>query len=85
MGRPASFFDVKERLGGLSRKGDDLEATGAWSTSSCFAGARACRAAGRTVEGRRAAVRPRADVQGPDLETQNNLSDERTGSTCATG
>ena len=25
MGRPAGFFDVEERLAGLSKKGDDLE------------------------------------------------------------
>ena len=25
MGRPAGFFDVEERLAGLSKKGDELE------------------------------------------------------------
>jgi IS5 family transposase len=25
MGQPAGFFDVEERLAGLSKKGDDLE------------------------------------------------------------
>jgi transposase, IS5 family len=25
MGRPAGFFDVEDRLAGLSKKGDDLE------------------------------------------------------------
>jgi IS5 family transposase len=79
MGRPAGFFDVEERLAGLSRKGDDLERLAAVVDFERFRGEleRAVPRADRSKGGR-----PPFDhvlmVKVLVLQTQNNLSDERT-------
>ena len=78
MAGQAGFFDVEERLAGLSKKGDDLE--------------RWCCGRLRAVPGGTGAAVPRADRSKGGrppfdhvlmfkvlvLQTQNNLSDERT-------
>jgi hypothetical protein len=56
MGRAAGFFDVEERLAGLSKKGDDLERLAAVVDFELFRPARARRAAGRPQQGRAPAV-----------------------------
>jgi hypothetical protein len=81
MGRAASFFDVEERLAGLSNKGHDLERLAAAIDFELFrpelerAVPRATRAKGG---------RPPFDhvlmFKVLILQTQNNLSDERTES-----
>jgi transposase, IS5 family len=79
MGRPAGFFDVEERLAGLSRKGDDLERLAAVVDFERFRGEleRAVPRADRSKGGR-----PPFDhvlmFKVLVLQTQNNLSDERT-------
>jgi hypothetical protein len=69
-------LDVEERLAGLSRKDDALERLAAVVELELF-----------RPELERAV--PRADhvpmFKALILQTQNNLSDERTESTCATG
>jgi transposase, IS5 family len=79
MGRPAGFFDVEERLAGLSRKGDDLERLQTVVDFELFRAEleRAVPRAERAKGGR-----PRFDhvlmFKVLILQTQNNLSDERT-------
>ena len=86
MGRPAGFFDVEERLAGLSKKGDDLERVAAVVDFERFRPEleRAVPRADRSKGGR-----PPFDhvlmFKVLILQTQNNLSDERPSSTCATG
>ena len=66
-GRPACFFDVEERLAGLSRKGDDLERLQAVVDFELFRPElERASAAGGPQQGRAPAVRSRPDVQGPD-------------------
>jgi transposase, IS5 family len=79
MGRPAGFFDVEERLAGLSRKGDDLERLAAVVDFELFRSELewAVPRADRSKGGR-----PPFDhvlmFKVLILQTQNNLSDERT-------
>lgn len=79
MGRPAGLFDVEERLAGLSKKGDDLERLAAVVDFELFRGEleRAVPRADRSKGGR-----PPFDhvlmFKVLILQTQNNLSDERT-------
>jgi IS5 family transposase len=79
MGRPAGFFDVEERLAGLSKKGDDLERLAAVVDFEVFRSEleRAVPRADRSKGGR-----PPFDhvlmFKVLILQTQNNLSDERT-------
>lgn len=79
MGRPAGFFDVEERLAGLSKKGDDLERLAAVIDFELFRPEleRAVPRADRSKGGR-----PPFDhvlmFKVLILQTQNNLSDERT-------
>jgi transposase, IS5 family len=79
MGRPAGFFDVEERLAGLSKKGDDLERLAAVVDFELFRPEleRAVPRADRAKGGR-----PPFDhvlmFKVLVLQTQNNLSDERT-------
>lgn len=79
MGRPAGFFDVEERLAGLSKKGDDLERLAAVVDFERFRPEleRAVPRADRSKGGR-----PPFDhvvmFKVLILQTQNNLSDERT-------
>jgi transposase, IS5 family len=79
MGRPAGFFDVEERLAGLSKKGDDLERLAAVVDFELFRPEleRAVPRADRAKGGR-----PPFDhvlmFKVLILQTQNNLSDERT-------
>jgi IS5 family transposase len=79
MGRPAGFFDVEERLAGLSKKGDDLERLAAVVNFELFRPEleRAVPRADRSKGGR-----PPFDhvvmFKVLILQTQNNLSDERT-------
>jgi len=79
MGRPAGFFDVEERLAGLSKKGDDLERLAAVVDFEVFRPEleRAVPRADRSKGGR-----PPFDhvlmFKVLILQTQNNLSDERT-------
>jgi transposase, IS5 family len=79
MGRPAGFFDVEERLAGLSKKGDDLERLAAVVDFELFRPEleRAVPRADRANGGR-----PPFDhvlmFKVLVLPTQNNLSDERT-------
>jgi IS5 family transposase len=79
MGRPAGLFDVGERLAGLSRKGDDLERLAAVVDFELFRPEleRAVPRADRAKGGR-----PPFDhvlmFKVLILQTQNNLSDERT-------
>jgi IS5 family transposase len=79
MGRPAGFFDVEERLAGLSRKGDDLERLAAVVDFELFRPEleRAVPRADRAKGGR-----PPFDhvlmFKVLILQIQNNLSDERT-------
>jgi transposase, IS5 family len=79
MGRPAGFFDVEERLAGLSKKGDDLERLAAVIDFELFRAEleRAVPRADRAKGGR-----PPFDhvlmFKVLVLQTQNNLSDERT-------
>lgn len=79
MGRSAGFFDVEERLAGLSRKGDDLERLAAVVDFELFRPEleRAVPRADRAKGGR-----PPFDhvlmFKVLILQTQNNLSDERT-------
>ena len=79
MGRPAGFFDVEERLAGLSKKGDDLERLAAVVDFERFRSEleRAVPRADRSKGGR-----PPFDhvlmFKVLVLQTQNNLSDERT-------
>jgi IS5 family transposase len=78
MGRPAGFFDVEERLAGLSRKGDDLERLAAVIDFEWFRPEleRAVPRADRSKGGR-----PPFDhvlmFKVLVLQTQSNLSDER--------
>ena len=51
MGRPAGFFDVEDRLAGLSKKGDDLERLAAVVDLSCSGPSSRGRAAGGPLEG----------------------------------
>jgi IS5 family transposase len=80
MGRPAGFFDVEERLAGLSKKGDELERLAAVVEFELFRPEleRAVPRADRAKGGR-----PPFDhvlmFKVLILQTQNNLSDERTG------
>jgi IS5 family transposase len=79
MGRPAGFFDVEDRLAGLSKKGDDLERLAAVIDFELFRPEleRAVPRADRSKGGR-----PPFDhvlmFKVLILQTQNNLSDERT-------
>jgi IS5 family transposase len=79
MGRPAGFFDVEERLAGLSKKGDALERLAAVVDFELFRPEleRAVPRADRAKGGR-----PPFDhvlmFKVLVLQTQNNLSDERT-------
>jgi IS5 family transposase len=79
MGRLAGFFDVEERLAGLSKKGDDLERLAAVIDFELFRAEleRAVPRADRAKGGR-----PPFDhvlmFKVLVLQTQNNLSDERT-------
>jgi transposase, IS5 family len=79
MGRPAGFFDVEDRLAGLSKKGDDLERLAAVVDFELFRPEleRAVPRADRSKGGR-----PPFDhvlmFKVLILQTQNNLSDERT-------
>ena len=79
MARPAGFFDVEERLAGLSKKGDDLERLAAVVDFERFRPEleRAVPRADRSKGGR-----PPFDhvlmFKVLILQTQNNLSDERT-------
>ena len=79
MGRPAGFFDVEERLAGLSKKGDDLERLAGVVDFEVFRPEleRAVPRADRAKGGR-----PPFDhvlmFKVLILQTQNNLSDERT-------
>jgi IS5 family transposase len=79
MGRPAGFFEVEERLAGLSKKGDDLERLAAVVDFELFRPEleRAVPRADRAKGGR-----PPFDhvlmFKVLVLQTQNNLSDERT-------
>jgi transposase, IS5 family len=79
MGHPAGFFDVEERLAGLSKKGDDLERLAAVVDFEVFRPEleRAVPRADRSKGGR-----PPFDhvlmFKVLILQTQNNLSDERT-------
>lgn len=79
MRRPAGFFDVEERLAGLSKKGDDLERLAAVVDFELFRPEleRAVPRADRAKGGR-----PPFDhvlmFKILILQTQNNLSDERT-------
>jgi len=79
MGRPTGFFDVEERLAGLSKKGDDLERLAAVVDFDVFRPEleRAVPRADRSKGGR-----PPFDhvlmFKVLILQTQNNLSDERT-------
>ena len=79
MGRPAGFFDVEERLAGLSNKGDDRERLAAVVDFELFRSEleRAVPRADRSKGGR-----PPFDhvlmFKVLVLQTQNNLSDERT-------
>jgi transposase, IS5 family len=79
MGRLAGFFDVEERLAGLSKKGDDLERLAAVVDFELFRPEleRAVPRADRSKGGR-----PPFDhvvmFKVLILQTQNNLSDERT-------
>jgi IS5 family transposase len=79
MRRPAGFFDVEERLAGLSKKGDDLEQLAAVVDFELFRPEleRAVPRADRAKGGR-----PPFDhvlmFKVLILQTQNNLSDERT-------
>ncbi len=79
MARPAGFFDVEERLAGVLRKGDDLERLGAVIDFERFRPEleRAVPRADRSKGGR-----PAFDhvlmFKVLILQTQNNLSDERT-------
>jgi transposase, IS5 family len=79
MGRPAGLFDVEERLAGLSKKGDDLERLQAVIDFELFRPEleRAVPRADRSKGGR-----PPFDhvlmFKVLILQTQNNLSDERT-------
>ena len=79
MGRPAGFFDVEERLAGLSKKGDDLERLAGVVDFELFRPEleRAVPRADRAKGGR-----PPFDhvlmFKVLILQTQNNLSDERT-------
>ena len=79
MGRPAGFFDIDERLAGLSKKGDDLERLAAVIDFELFRPEleRAVPRADRSKGGR-----PPFDhvvmFKVLILQTQNNLSDERT-------
>src|SRR5688500_17051993 len=79
MGRAAGFFDVEERLAGLSKKGDDLERLQAVVDFELFRPEleRAVPRADRSKGGR-----PPFDhvlmFKVLILQTQNNLSDERT-------
>jgi len=79
MGRPAGLFDVEERLAGLSKKGDDLERLAAVVDFELFRPEleRAVPRADRAKGGR-----PPFDhvvmFKVLVLQTQNNLSDERT-------
>ena len=78
MGRPAGFFDVEDRLAGLSKKGDDLERLAAVVDFELFRPEleRAVPRADRSKGGR-----PPFDhvlmFKVLILQTQNNLSDER--------
>ena len=77
MGRPAGFFDVEDRLAGLSKKGDDLERLAAVVDFELFRFEleRAAPRADRSKGGR-----PLFDhvlmFKVLILQTQNNLSDE---------
>ena len=78
MGRPVGFFDVEDRLAGLSKKGDDLERLAAVVDFELFRPEleRAVPRADRSKGGRP----PFDDVlmfKVLILQTQNNLSDER--------
>ena len=79
MGRPAGFFAVEERLAGLSKKGDELERLAAVVDFELFRPEleRAVPRADRSKGGR-----PPFDhvlmFKILILQTQNNLSDERT-------
>jgi transposase, IS5 family len=79
MGRPAGFFDVEDRLAGLSKKGDDLERLADVVDFERFRPEleRAVPRADRSKGGR-----PPFDhvlmFKVLILQTQNNLSDERT-------
>jgi transposase, IS5 family len=79
MGRSAGFFDVEERLAGLSKKGDDLERLAAVVDFELFRPEleRAVPRADRSKGGR-----PPFDhvlmFKVLILQSQNNLSDERT-------
>jgi transposase, IS5 family len=78
MGRPAGFFDVEDRLAGLSKKGDDLERLAAVVEFELFRPEleRAVPRADRSKGGR-----PPFDhvlmFKVLILQTQNSLSDER--------
>ena len=78
MGRPAGFFDVEDRLAGLSKKGDDLERLAGVVDFELFRREleRAVPRADRSKGGR-----PPFDhvlmFKVLILQTQNNLSDER--------
>ena len=79
MGRPAGFFDVEDRLAGLSKKGDELERLQAVVDFEVFRPEleRAVPRADRSKGGR-----PPFDhvlmFKVLILQTQNSLSDERT-------
>ncbi len=79
MGRPGGFFDLEERLAGLSKKGDDLERLAAVVDFEQFrpelerAVSRADRAKGGRPPFDRVLM-----FKVLILQTQNNLSDERT-------
>ena len=79
MGRPAGFFDIEERLAGLSKKGDDLERLATVIDFELSAPNSSAPCRGRID--RRVGGLPFDHVlmfKVLVLQTQNNLSDERT-------
>jgi hypothetical protein len=76
MGRAAGFFDVEERLAGLSKKGDDLEGLAAVVDFELFR-PELERAVPRGSKGGRPPFDHVLMFKILILQTQNNLSDER--------